>query len=325
MPVGVLGISFLTPTDGLFALAALVPLAAAAVTERRSGRIRALLGVRRPGLRGLVPVATALVLLPALVAVAAAQPVVVQPRLVRERGDAQAFFVVDTSGSMLAASAPGAPTRIDRARALARRLRAALPGVPVGLASLTDRTLPELMPTTDAALFDRTLVQSVGIDEPPPSDQYGHGVGTSLLALIPVATSNFYSTYARRRLLVVFTDGELMGTAKLFGIEMQSKLAPIFVHVWAPGERIYGPNGSADPYYRPDPRSGALLASAAEATGGAAFDEHQLGRIAAAAQRVVGSGPLTAQVDAYERIALAPWFALGGILPLGFLLYRRNL
>jgi hypothetical protein len=26
----------------------------------------------------------------------------------------------------------------------------------------------------------------------------------------------------------------------------------------------------------------------------------------------------------YARIALAPWFLLAGIFPLGFLLYRRN-
>jgi hypothetical protein len=29
-------------------------------------------------------------------------------------------------------------------------------------------------------------------------------------------------------------------------------------------------------------------------------------------------------VNAYARISLAPWFALGGLLPLGFLFYRRN-
>ena len=30
------------------------------------------------------------------------------------------------------------------------------------------------------------------------------------------------------------------------------------------------------------------------------------------------------QVDAYARVPLAPWFVLAGILPLAFLLWRRN-
>ena len=27
----------------------------------------------------------------------------------------------------------------------------------------------------------------------------------------------------------------------------------------------------------------------------------------------------------YERVALGPWFLLGGVVPLGFLFWRRNL
>jgi hypothetical protein len=30
-------------------------------------------------------------------------------------------------------------------------------------------------------------------------------------------------------------------------------------------------------------------------------------------------------VVGYARVALAPWFVLAGVIPLGFLLYRRNL
>ena len=32
-----------------------------------------------------------------------------------------------------------------------------------------------------------------------------------------------------------------------------------------------------------------------------------------------------AVVNTYARVPLAPWFVLGGIAPLGFLLWRRNL
>ena len=149
MPLGLFGISFLTPVDALFALAAAAPLAVLLATERRSERIRATLKLGGPGRRTFAQVAGALFLLPALVAVAAAQPVVVHQQQVRERGDAQAFFVIDTSESMAASAGPQAPTRLQRAKRLARRLQQALGDVPVGIATMTDRVLPDLMPTTD--------------------------------------------------------------------------------------------------------------------------------------------------------------------------------
>ena len=162
--LAIFGVSFLTPLDAIFVLAAGVPLVALALTERRSERIRRLLSLRGPGRRAVVPVAVALVLLPALVAVAAAQPVVVREQLVSERADAQAFVLFDTSLSMRAASAPGHATRLVRAKRLALRLQQTLPDVPIGIASMTDRSLPNLMPTTDSTLFARTVLQSIATD-----------------------------------------------------------------------------------------------------------------------------------------------------------------
>lgn len=321
--LAVLGVSFLTPVDALFALAAAIPLAALFVTERRSERIRVALKLRGPGRRTFAQVAGALFLLPALVAVAAAQPVVVRQQQVRERGDAQAFIVIDTSESMAAAAGPHAPTRLQRAKRLARRLQQALGDVPVGIATMTDRVLPDLMPTTDPELFDRTLIQSVGINEPPPTQQYHHDRATNFQALVPVATSHFFSDSVKHRLLVVFTDGEASRDMELFGLGIGHTLKPVFVHVWAAGEHIYH-HGRADPSYEADPTSAGLLQHAADLSSGTVVDESKFGALAAAAHRVVGSGSAVAHVDAYARIALAPWFALGGILPLGFLFYRRN-
>jgi len=325
MPLALFGVSFLTPLGALFALAAAVPLVALLVTERRSGYVRSVLGVGNPGRRALLPVVGALVLLPVLVGVAAAQPVVVRRQLVHERGNAQAFFVFDTSRSMLASAGPGLPNRLARSKQLARKLRAALGNVPVGIASMTDRTLPDLMPTTDPALFTRTLVQSVGYDEPPPSQPYGRGRATAFAALVPLVTSHFYSPESTHRLLVVFTDGEAQPGTELLGLGIQHKIAPVFVHVWAAGERIYGRGGRPDPFYTTDPRSILDLDAAARVTGGSVYDEHQLGRIEAQARKIVGNGPTTAQISAYARVPLGRWFALGGILPLAFLLWRRNL
>lgn len=325
MPLaGIFGVSFLAPLGALFALAAAVPLGALLDRERRSRDVRAVLGVRGPGWRALAPVALALLLLPALVGVAAAEPVVVRRQLVRERGDAQAFFVFDTSRSMLASAGPGLPDRLARAERIARGLETALADVPVGIASMTDRTLPDLMPTTDASLFARTLAQSVGIDEPPPSRPYGRGRSTTFTALVPLGTSRFFGRGVTHRLLVVFTDGEARPVTAAGELGALRSLSPIFVHVWAAGERIFDAGGRPDPRYSADPRSSALLRAAAAATGGSVFAESQVGSIEAQAQRIVGHRATSSHLTGYAQVPLAPWFALAGVLPLAFLLWRRN-
>jgi hypothetical protein len=316
------GVSFLTPLDALFALAAALPLAALWVTERRSRTIRQLLALPTPRRRNALPVALALAALVALVAVAAAQPVVVRRQLVNERADAQGFFVLDTSLSMRASAARGKPTRLARAKRLALRLRAKLPDLPIGIASMTDRTLPNLMPTTDPSLFSRTLEQSVAVDSPPPSQAY-HGRATTFQALAPVVDSNFFSPGVQRRLLVVFTDGESQRISPILAVTLHRQVTPVFVHVWSPGERIYV-RGKPDPGYRPDPTSAGALATLATTTGGRAFGEHELGQIEQAARDGVGFASTRTRVSAYARHTLAPWFVLSGVAPLGFLLWRRN-
>jgi hypothetical protein len=318
-------VSFLTPLGALFALAAAVPLAALLVTERRAGRIRRALSLASPSRRALAPVVLALVLLPALVAVAAAQPVVVRQRQIAQRADAQAFFVFDTSLSMSARPAPGAPSRLARAKREALRLWARLGDIPAGIASMTDRTLPNLLPTTDAALFARTLRQSVGIDRPPPSQQY-RGRATAFQALLTIGDSHFFAPGVTHRILVVFTDGEAnaLPDATRIALPLQEHIPPLLVHVWQSDERVYT-RGKIDPRYQPDPTSGPALSEFASLTNGQAFGEHDLGRVASAIHATAGKATARTTVDAYARVALAPWLVLVGIVPLGFLLYRRNL
>jgi len=316
--------SFLTPWDALFVLAAVVPLAALLRTEKRAAQIRRLLRVAGPGRRALVPAAIALVLLPALVAVAAAQPVVVRNQLVNERADAQAFVLFDTSLSMRASAGPGKPTRLERAKRLALRLQHALADVPMGVASMTDRSLPNLLPTTDSTLFERTVDQSVQIDSPPPSQLYKNRA-TTFDALIPLVGSHFYTAGVQRRLLVVFTDGEAAPISSLLKLSLQRKVAPVFVHVWEPGERIFH-GGKPDPKYVADPSSAAELNELARITDAPrVFDESDLRGVVRASRDAVGRAGTEAHIDAYARVALAPWFVLAGIVPLGFLLWRRNL
>jgi len=316
------GVSFLTPLGAVFALAAALPLAALAATERRSGTIRRALSLPPPRRRTVLPVAVALALLVSLIAVAAAQPVVVRRELVNERADAQAFFVFDTSLSMQASSGAGRPTRLARAKRLALRLRAKLTDLPIGIASMTDRTLPNLLPTTDPSLFARTLDQSVGINSPPPSQIY-HGRATSFQALAPIVDSHFFSPGVQRRLLVVFTDGESQQISPILGVTLHREVTPVYVHVWAPGEQIYH-GGTRDPHYSADPTSNAALLALARTTGGGVYAESQAGAIARAARDGVGYASTRTRISAYARHALAPWLVLAGAVPLAFLLWRRN-
>ncbi len=318
------GLSFLTPLDALFALATALPLAAFLVTERRAGRIRQVLSLPAPRRRTVIPAAVALTVLVSLVAVAVAQPVVVRQRLVSERADAQGFFLFDTSLSMRASGGPGQPSRLVRAKRIALRLRAKLQDVPIGIVSMTDRSLPNLMPTTDIALFRRTLLQSVAVDHPPPSQVY-NGRATSFQALVPLVESHFFSQGVQRRLLVVFTDGESAKISPFLNITLHRRVTPVFVHVWAGGERIYARDGRPDPKYLADPGSATALDHLAVLTGGRhSFTEDQSGKVGHVARDAVGYAGTRTRIDAYARVALAPWFVLAGAVPLAFLLWRRN-
>ena len=107
------------------------------------------------------PARACLAAVPVLVGVAAAQPVVTSARTVPQRSDAEVFIVLDTSRSMLASSSSGEPSRFERAREDALALQAELPGVPIGIASLTDRVLPHLFPTVDQRVFRETMREAV--------------------------------------------------------------------------------------------------------------------------------------------------------------------
>lgn len=319
-----MGFTFLTPIDALFALAAAVPLAALWLARTRMAHIRRLFSLKSPGRRELVGVAATLALLPALMGIAAAQPVVVHRQLLGQRLDVQAFFVFDTSLSMSARTGVRGPTRLQRSIREAEEVIPKLGDIQVGVATMTDRVLPDLMPTPNYALVRRTLRQSVGIDEPPPSQSYA-GRATTFAALYPVATSNFYSPGVRHRILVVFTDGEAAPIHSSIGYQLAAAMhiPVLFVHVWAPTERIYS-HGHVDPRYQPDPTSAGALSRFAAATHGRVFGENDLGALVHTIREEAGNAPLDTAVVGYARVALAPWVVLAGIFPLGFLLYRRN-
>jgi hypothetical protein len=318
-------VAFLTPLGGLVALTALVPLGALVLRERRARRIRTALGLAQPAApRALVPLVAALAAVGALLGLAATQPVVETERNALERTDAEAFVVVDVSRSMLAAPADGAARRIDRAREEAQRLRDALPEVPVGVLSLTDRVLPHLFPTVDGAVFRSTVAQAVDVERPPPSLFFSTRA-TDLAELGTVPARGFFSPGAKKRLLIVLTDGESQpvdaSLESQFG--RQPRIETVYVHVWRRGEQIFV-GGVPERAYTADPASGSIVQRVAQLTGGRAFAEGDPAAVTAATA-ALGRGSTRERVLDGERRALMPYAAALVLLPLAFLIRRRNL
>jgi hypothetical protein len=317
-------LSFLSPLGLLLVLAAAVPLAAFAFAELRGRRAAAALGLAGRRSLSRVVAAAALLLVALLLALAAAQPVVALTATESTRADAEAFFVFDTSRSMLASRGPSGLTRFQRARIAAVRLRARLPELRAGIASVTDRTLPHLFPTIDQAVFRQTADRVVGVEKPPPSGY--NTVATTLDALTALANRSFFDRSARRRLVFVLSDAESRpfvqaSVGAVFRRPPGVKL--IFIRFWHADERVYV-HGRLEPQYRPDPASAGIAKRLAAATGGSAFDEGELGAAASAARRYLGSGPRVGATHQRRRLSLAPWLALAAVLPVGFLLARRN-
>jgi hypothetical protein len=317
--------SFLTPYGALIALLVVLPLAAFAVGERARHRVSNLLGLAEQAGAMRFAVAVAAVVVAALFGVAATQPAIVHRQQRHVRTDAQAWFVLDISMSMASSAAPGMPSRLARSQALALRLRDELKDVPVGLASITDHAMPHLFPTADLDAFRLTLGKAIGIERPPPSDGFGIRA-TQLGSLSRIASDNYFAPSAKRRLMVVFTDGETKpfvdrSLSTLF--ERPPGVKTIFVHVWGAHDRIYTESG-VDPLYRPDPRGAAYIRTLAAATGGRGFDAGAFASIVKTARSDLGSGPTVVLTGDERRLDIAPWVAALAFVPLGFVLWRRN-
>jgi hypothetical protein len=318
-------ITFLTPLGALLALGGVLPLAAFAVAERRVGRVRHVLRLPPPGhaRRWTTPAALAAVAL--LLGLAAAQPAWRNFEGERTRTDAEALFVVAVSRSMAAAAAPDAASRLERARAAAVRLRAAIPEVPSGIATLTDRVVPNLLPSSDTAAFNSTMSLAIQLQRPPPLGV--DVVATTLQSLSATANQGFFTPRESRRLVVVLTDGESRpfnpsGVARAFARPPGVKLTT--VHVWDREERVFGADGRPEEAYRPDDASASTLETLASASGGQAFSEDELDAAATALRTAAGSGPTTTRASTPTTTTLAPYVAAAALLPLLWLVFARG-
>ena len=294
---------------------ALVPLAALVVAARRVAHARRVLRLEAPSSGRGVRRAVLLTAVAGLLALAAMQPAVRTQTSLRARSDAQAFVVVDVSRSMAGAPRPGGRTRLARARTAALSIAAQLGDVPVGLATLTDRVLPDLFPTSDRAAFD-SAAGSLTVEDPPPREV--NTVATTFDALRALATQGFFPQSVRKRAVIVVTDGESRpfdpaGVAQTLG---SNGIRLALVRVGTGADRVWRPNGKPEANFRPDPRGATVslgrLAGAAHAPTGAGS--------ATTLARALGTGPSAVVGVQPKTRSLAPLPALLALVPLALLL-----
>lgn len=318
-------ISFLSPEGGLLALLVVAPIAGLVVMSRRARRARQVLELPDPERKAWALPGAALVIVTGLLALSAAQPVLSDATITSTRDDVEAIILVDNSLSMSAVSRPGGESRFDRARKAAVRLRTAIAEVPVGVASLTDRALPHLFPSTDNDAFRAVLDRSVQIDQPPPLEFNLRS--TSYEPIGDLVARNYFSEGLERRVIVVLSDGEsrpssAQSLARTLSVGPPTRV--MFVRFWASDESIFLADGSPDTDYTPDPGSESELRAFASAMSAPVFDEDDEAGQAEALEAAVGDGPRFPRRERGEPFVLTPYLAGIALLPLLFLLWTRN-
>jgi hypothetical protein len=318
-------LTILTPIGALLALGLVLPLFALRRVRRRAGATRDSLGVVQPRRRSLLTPIAALVAGGLLLALAAMQPVFAWTQDRTVRTDAEAFVVLDVSRSMLARNGLDGQQRIERAKAAAKDIRRGLPEVRVGVASLTDRVLPHLFPSTDEKVFDATIDRSVAIERPPPRTSYLTGA-TSLNALATLRGLRYFTPTSTARVAIVLTDGESepVANARLGGLfKRDPPIGLVFVQFWNEDEQVFT-RGTPEPQYTPRASARPALDRLAASTGGAVYSEDQLGAAERQVRKDLGSGPTIVEGERAGKVALAPYLALVALFPFGLLLWRRD-
>jgi hypothetical protein len=278
--------TFLTPQAAVLGVLALLPPAAFVIGGRRADAVRQILRLPPAPQSGRYRRIAAVAGIVLLLTLATMQPVVKTNSALRSRTDAQLFVVLDTSRSMAAAPSPSGLTRLARAERLALDLGSQLGDLPVGIATFTDRILPDLFPTPDRAAFD-SVASSVRVEDPPP--QQANTVATTFDALTSLATNGFFSDNVHKRVVVVLTDGEsvpfdpgaVASTLAHHGVRLK------VIRIGTGSDRVWTRSGKPEAGYRPDPTGARLDVARLES----ALGNPTRQSAAAFVRSVVGSGP----------------------------------
>jgi hypothetical protein len=218
------------------------------------------------------------------------------------------IIALDNSRSMLASAGPRAVPRYRRAATFARDVRAALPELPSGVASLNNRLLPYLFPTVDAQAFSAVVRQAYGIQKPPPAID-PDPVTTVFAELSEVTTQTFFSPAARKRVLLVLSDAETrpFDAKGTLAALRRARTTPIVVRFWRADERIPHEN-----YRAGQPDELRRL----RAAGWAAYPEGRLEAVVHRIREAIGSGPKAQVGYRREESSVAPALALAALAPL---------
>jgi len=327
---------FLTPIGGVVALAIALPLAALAVGTTQRARIRKALGLEPPP-AGRDLTVFALAAIPLLLALAAAGPAWRGDVGRRVHASTEAMFVLDVSRSMDASATAHSPTRLVQARKAALRLRDSVADVRSGVASLTNQLLPQLFPTPDEGTFADSI-ESIGVGNPPP--QGTAAIQTSFLPLVALTNQGYFRRQTEHRVVVLLTDGESTPFyAGSIGEALNPTVPPqpsqrafaeapvklVIVRFGSSRDRVYDANGTLEAAYRPDVRAPTLVDDLAKAARGKAFDSRHLAEAESTVRKEVGAGDTSLHGTRTKTTTLAPYVALAALIPLAFILWKRNL
>jgi hypothetical protein len=195
-----------------------------------------------------------------------------------------------------------------------------LPGIPLGVATFTDRTLPDAFPSAEPAIFNSTI-RSLTIESPPPRES--SRVATDFSALAAVQRADFFTRAQRHRAMLLITDGETApfdAGAVARALSAAPAVKVVIVRVGAGGDRLHASDGSAAGSYRANPAAARhAVAQLASGTRGQAFSGGSAG-VAAALRSDLGPGATAEVSSAPETLELAPVIALLGLAPLIFIL-----
>jgi hypothetical protein len=171
-----------------------------------------------------------------------------------------------------------------------------------------------------------TIDRSLGVDRPPAALPWGDNLGTKLGAIGDIATAGYYNPEVRRRVAVVFTDGETLtdNISTLRDRLAQGNVHTYFVRIWGPDERVYE-RGLVNTAYVPDPTSETQLEGLAAQLGTRVYTPDEMSAAEKDLREVLGSGPKGVRGYELQSSELTPYVFAFAALPLLFLLWRRNL
>jgi hypothetical protein len=226
---------------------------------------------------------------------------------------------------MAAAPSPESPRRFDRAIETAERLHQRLANIPSGVATMTDRVVPSLFPTGNDEVFTAALEDALAIGQPPPRGY--EDIGTDFASLDTFGSGTFYSPTAKRRVAIVLTDGESRPFDSALLQEALGAGPPVdfvVMRFWSRRDRVWR-GGSPAKDFRPIEASAARTAQLVRATDGKEASPGDIDSVVRTVRSAVGSGPEVEQGQLLRVIGLGKWFALASLVPLGYLIWRRNL